>query len=336
MRYTPDYRPRRARIFELRKARRFEEALREVEAMEAEGAHTPDLRVDRADLLARLNRPTEALEVLEDARREFPLSTYGRALLAGLLDHAGRGDEARLLFDELAREERLDPATLARVTRHLRERGEDERALALVRRVADAAADPRGARSVADALEKAGQHDQAVEVLRRAVRAFPDDAALFEHFALLRLKGLEPDLVVEELDTLLSLPGRGRSRTLRGRLGTALRAAGDLARAREVLQECVEEDPRDPFLLGHLGYTLRDLKEYDRAAEVLERVLELNLSDAFARRAYFAACREAGQAERARQFVREQTAKDRRRGFLWNDLRSAGLSGPRTDSTDGG
>ena len=64
-RYTPDYRRRRERIFQLRKERRFEEALREVDALEADGADTPDLRVDRADILARLGRPAEALDVLD-------------------------------------------------------------------------------------------------------------------------------------------------------------------------------------------------------------------------------------------------------------------------------
>lgn len=318
----PGYKESRSRAWELRQAGRFAEALAVVEGLEREGASTAALVVDRADALARMGRPAEALAALEGS--PFALSGYGRTLLAGLLENAGRAEEAALLFDELAREPALDRASLARVVRHLRERGEAERAVALVRRVAAEATSPDVARTLADTLEKAGQHRDAVEVLRHAVRAFPGDQALGEHFVLVRLKGEEPDMVVEELETLLAMPGWSGSVRLKAMLGVALRKMGDLPRSRAVLEECAETAPGDAFVLGHLAHVYRDLAEPGRAVELLERVLTAKPGDYVARNTYFAACREAGQQERARRWVEEQAARDPRwKGPLWGAYRKA-------------
>jgi len=93
---------------DLKKQKLYADALAEIASIRADGLGGVVLDVDEADTLARLNRPEAALEIL--ARAPEPLPEYGQALLAGLLDHAGRAEEAASRFEELAGREQLSPA----------------------------------------------------------------------------------------------------------------------------------------------------------------------------------------------------------------------------------
>ncbi|MBI3928581.1 MAG: tetratricopeptide repeat protein [Armatimonadetes bacterium] len=312
--YTKDYRQRRGRIFELKKSRRYAEALEEILQLRADGARTANLLVDQADALARLDRPAEALELLEDARLEFDLSEYGRGLLAGLLVQAGRLDEGRDLFERLASEPVLSPPVARRVVQFFLENGRPERAVSLAERLASG--DPAGAMFLARALDKAGQPERALDHLRQALARWPEDEPLFLCYVLWRLRDEPVEVVLEELGTLLSMPGWKQNPRLRVRLALALRKAGELERAEHILRDCAQQNPDDSFLLSHLGHVYRDLGRPAEAADVFERVLNLRPQDRICWTAYLAACQEAAQRQRAAALVARLTSQDRA-AFGW-------------------
>ena len=112
-----------------------------------------------------------------------------RLLLAGLYhqaeldERAGRGDDAATLIEMAARRFPSEPAVQMMAAQSLLEQRHDPAAaLALLRTVAVAAADPqlrfRQGWLTADALEALGQTDQARTTLQQLRSEFPDSARL--------------------------------------------------------------------------------------------------------------------------------------------------------------
>ncbi|MEW6280101.1 MAG: tetratricopeptide repeat protein [Candidatus Eremiobacterota bacterium] len=311
--YAPGYRERRQEIFHLKRQGRHEDALELAAALRAEGADTPELAVDEADALARLGRPEPALEALERAQERFgQLPPFGRALLGGLLEKGGRLEDAARVFEQLSGEPRLSPAVARRVAEFFKKRGDERRAFWMMQRLQEDTPDSQ--RQLARSAVDAGLYPEAQEILRRAVTRFPDHQGLFEDYVLERLRGESPEVMAEELETLLSLDSQDASLRLRERLAQALRKQGEYQRARELLEECVRRDPGRAYFVANLGYVCKDMGDLDKALEYLERSLELNPDDQYALAAFLAGCRDSGQAQRARAWI---AVRAKERPGLW-------------------
>ncbi|MCE7869052.1 hypothetical protein DYH09_01610 [bacterium CPR1] len=303
-----DYRERMQSIFYLKQQGRLQEALDQADRLVDEEVDTPDLAVERADTLARLGRPDQALGQLETASMKFPrFSPYGRALHGGLLQHARRLDEARQVFEQLAEEPTVSLAVAKRVADFIDEHGDRSRIPRLLERWAS---------ETADWYRLRGRYSP--ELLKQGLERFPDHEALFEDYVVERIKQEPPETVAEELESLLSLKDHARSLRLRERLAQSLRKLGEPARALELLLECVRRAPANGYYVANAGYVYSELGQTDRALDFLERAIDLRGDDRYAVNAYVKACRDAGQSSRAVEFLQDRPVENRAAlaGFL--------------------
>jgi predicted Zn-dependent protease len=311
-------------IAELKREKQYAQALQAVEKLLAAAPDNPAWRLERADLLARTERPEEALREL-NALPESRLSAYHLALKAGLLEHAGYSDEARVLFEELAGQPQLAPAVLRRVVRYF-ERVEPIRAVHLARR----AAGPEALLLEAEALCKNGEFELATELLRDGLSQFPGHPRLLAQLADLQLRGLPPEEVARELHTLLSLEDNRNNLGLRERLVQALRASGELLEARQQLLECLRQSPDNHYFRANLAYVQRDLGETGPALDLMEQLLAEQPGDRYVLHAYYKTCRDAGLGERAREFTRARTEARPELRRWWGTLKKVFKAAPES------
>lgn len=297
----------------LRKSRQFQKALDEVHRLEAMGADSVQLKVDEADLLARLRRPRPALKVLQEAQQRYQkLPTYGQALLAGLLEHLGEPGQANQFFDALAREPlELEAPVARRVVRNLLARGRADEALELAHRTARST--PPELVWLARCALKAGQLEEAREHLESAIRLSPDFMPALEEWARLRLDS--PLLMQEVLQVGAWLPVNEQTHLLE-RVAQALRHLDRPELALPLLEECARREPGNAYLLANLGYVHRQLGQLEMALVCLELAMEADPADPATFTAFLATCREAGQKSRAAAYIQARVAlhpEERRR-----------------------
>lgn len=308
----------------LKRDKKYAAALMQVENHLVEHGHALPWRLERADLLARLQRPKEALEEL-NALPEAGLAPYHLALKAGLLEHEGDADQARLLFDDLAGRPVLAPAVLRRVVRYF-ERVDPTRAVNLAQR----GQGPEALLLEAEALSKAGDLPRATELLRQALLEYPGHPRLLTELADLQLRGLPPAEIAAELQTLLALAENQANVGLRERLVQALRSAGQLDEAREQLLECLRQSPDNHYFRANLAYVQRDLGQTAPALDLMEELLREDPNDRYVLHAYFKTCRDASLAERAAEFIRVQAGRRPELRRWWGTMKKVFKAAPES------
>ena len=271
--------------------------------------------LERAGLLARLQQPQEALRQLEDLDR---WSDYALALKAGLLEHLHQPAESEAIFEELAARPRLQRAAWQRVLKYLQAK-DPERAAQWSARTGQHNAEQL--QSQAQAQVKAGHRQQALATLELAHQEFPAHPGVVRDLAMLRLEGEPPEVVVEELDTLLSMRDHQTNVPLRERLVQALREQKDHQRARQELLECLRLGGPSHYLRANLAYVLRDLGQIEEALDQMEALLLENPADQFVLGAYCKTCRDHDRVQRAGAFVAEQANKDPRKRRWWGTFK---------------
>jgi len=221
-------------------ARRFDEALRVLDRLEALGVSGDHHILSfRGWILSSLGRNEEALSDLDEVLETEPNLELALGTKAQVLRALGRLDEALEAFDRVV--------ALAPDVSWLAERG--------------------------DTLRLLGRYDEAMEVLERALKIAPDDTyALGTKAQVLRAMN-RLDEALEAFDRVVALAPdvswphaeRGDTLFLLGRNNDALRA----------IEPALEIDPDDAYALGTKGQVLRAMGRLDEALEALGRAAEL-------------------------------------------------------------
>ena len=303
-------------VAELRRQGKLQEALQEADRLLAHSPH-PRVALERANLLARLGQTAEAMDQL-NALSARDLGDYGLALKAGLLEHSGASEESQTLFEELAQRPHLSPVAWRRVMQYLQQQDPARAAHWAERSAGDGA---EALRLRAQALLKAKQKEEALQILQKAVQTYPGHPGLMRDFVMLRLEGEGPEVVIEEIDTLLSMQEHKSNVALRERLVQALRETKQWERARQELLDCLHWGGNQHYLRANLAYVLRDMGSFEEAAELMEELLLENPADIHVLGAYFKACREHDVKERAGAFVAEQARLDPHKRRWWGTFK---------------
>jgi tetratricopeptide (TPR) repeat protein len=230
------------------------------------------------------------------------------------LEHNHQAEEAADLFEQLANQPHLPPAVLRRVVRHLQAK-DPQRAAHLAARHEQQ--NPEASLLAAQALHKGGQTEEALRALEAAHAAYPAHPGIFALLAELRLSQEPPEVVAEELQNLLSLAEHGPNLALRERLVQALRDSGQLQKAEAELWTCLQQAPNPHYFRANLAYVWRDLGRIDEALGLMEELLEENPNDRFVLNAYCKTCRDHDRAERGGGFIGLQAARDARLKRWW-------------------
>lgn len=299
-------------VAELKRLGRLQEALEQLDRVSSSEA---GWCLERAGLLARLNRPQEALSQLEQLQR---WNDYALALKAGLLEHLHQNVESEAIFEELAARPRLQPAAWKRVMKYLQAR-DPVRAARWAARTAQHT--PEQLQAQAQAQLQADQPEAALQTLEQAHHEYPGHPGVVRDLAMLRLEGEAPEVVVEELETLLSMQDHARNVQLRERLVQALRELKDYERAHQQLLECLRLGGPSHYLRANLAYVLRDLGQVEQALSLMEELLQENPADQFVLGAYCKACRDHDMVQRATAFVAAQANRDPGKRRWWGTLK---------------
>lgn len=238
------------------------------------------------DAAARL---TEATAAIESALQSAPDDTTSLAIAAELYRKASRLGDAIEVFRKLAqRDQRFLPNYLKRISGLQLDLGQTDEALATAESLIEAQpGNPESYRFYADQCFKIGRDEEAIQTLRRALRAAPRDrdtrqtlaSALANRFKTdeaieLYWELLEDSQAVDEQKQFISLMAplyeqkgdyqrliarielRGREasdmRTAMLLASAAHRAVNDLGAARQTLEPLLAENARDADLLTEI------------------------------------------------------------------------------------
>jgi len=248
-----------ARIVTLEREHRLEEALAAAVAAEQRLADGDEalaqsqgwLRIQRARLLTRLERPDEASAILQEIVDDTPEAVQAWGMLLELETRAGRGEAAsqRLLaaFEEDDARRSLAPLAAAMYRRA----GRSEQADALTRSILDEADSSAPFVTAASQAIREGEFDTAFALYAEAIGRFPDDPEpLVRRFDLHLSLGRSDDAARDQavLEELLAAHDPSLE-YLRARQALA---AGDAAGARARLERLVPklDRPHTQYWLG--------------------------------------------------------------------------------------
>ena len=180
--------------------------------------------------LALIGRPLEALEAFDRAIDINP--RYVEALInrAITLYELGRYDDARHSF-EFASEADL-------------EEGVGRFPSVLATRLA------QGHAELAALYQQAGELNEAVAQLRRAVELRPRFADIRNRLARTLIDSGDPDAAIRELEQILQVNPNFSSARIN--LGLAWYRSGDPEAARREWEKCLAQRPEDPQVLGYV------------------------------------------------------------------------------------
>ncbi|MCO5166416.1 MAG: hypothetical protein M9894_08630 [Planctomycetes bacterium] len=199
--------------------------------------------------------------------------------------HLGRGAEAATAYAEAAARAPDDPRPLVGLERVHQAAGAWTDLVRVRQRLRDQEVDPRKraqwALKVADAHERLGRRDEAIQALREALEEVPDNASVL---ALLRRYLLEAERWAEAADLLAREADVARERAaqlarrleraavLRDRLGDAAAATEELERARALA-------PQDKAALGQLAQLYEAAGAAAKLADVLQSLAVVEEDD---------------------------------------------------------
>ena len=225
-------------------------ALARLDAAAASGPLPPLLRLDRAQILARLGRPDEARTEAEAVFEEAPGLPGASQLLVALYGSQGRVGEATARLEEAEAKGELRPAARILLGRLQVERGETAKARAIFEEVLRSNTDlPLVKSDLAYLLALDGADlERASELARDAQAALPDEPEVLDTLGYVELRRGNPAaalLYLQRATTLTEESGAPRA-VHYYHLGLAHRAAGHSPSAVEAFDRALALEPEFP------------------------------------------------------------------------------------------
>src|SRR6056297_1561980 len=355
------------RVELLQQAGRPQEALAAVDAMIEREPEVAAWRIRRGDVLLELERPEETEAAWRRALELEPDSVEAIDRLSELLRLQGRDEELLTMLQDLVDRDALGPTQQARLADLYLARGDRERTVELLlpmaRRgvleprarmiVADLLAsldrreeaiavleplvenpevDPaRVRRTIGELYMELDDYERAVEELRRAAEAAPEDGGAHVSL-LLAMSQADPGLLSGRADEReIAAFERWLDRTADAvsgdsvrqnyLLGALLRRAGSTERAQPWLQRAAELDQENFQVLYDLAVVQESNRDFEGARATLERLLELEPDDAHLKNFYGYLLADQGwELERAERLIREAVAEEPDNGAYVDSL----------------
>lgn len=322
--------------------RKFNEALALIDAMQVRNPEDFDLLYTKAEVLMRAQRYDEAIQDLDEfisvqSQRRRSVNDGVSNALAGISD-------ARLLLVRIA-EERKDYAEAIRQLDLI-----EEPMLRFQSRVHRAVLEARSgdlkkAQRTLDALgtqdrqeqavvaltraaiyREAGRTDNAITVLERANKELPDTAEVkYDLGMLYERQGRYPEFEKLMREVIELEPGEANAYNALGY--TLAEQNRNLDEAQDLLEQAMELDPANPYILDSVGWYLFRVGDYQAAAEYLERSYAIMpVADVAAHlgEVYWV----DGRPEQAKQVWAEALAQDPTNEALLSTLKRLGVTLP--------
>ena len=246
---------------------RHSDAVRLLEDAASLVSSQPRALIAYARSLQQLGRSDHAREVLSKVQARGDLTGPDLVDLAQVAAAAERYDEA---LSALERAEALDLALEGLGVRRIAilvAAGRDEEALALARMLAEKVPDRRLLSRLAELEESAGNLDESILALSRAIQVAPDNEEGYIELSEFCVRYRNPDLALEILD--LGLKKRPASYRLLVQKGITLGQGQRYEAARKAFSDAVGLQADHSVALTALAVTLIHLEEVPEALETL-------------------------------------------------------------------
>lgn len=213
-------------------------------------------------MLARDERPQNALAVYRSVSESDPFAAHARQLEGGLLADEKREAEALVLAQARVARRDAGPTDHEGLARVLLAMGRNDEAAESYRR-AIALARPHGSAedlwplylNRASALEKAGRWPEAKQMLETALSLAPQEPLILNNLGYAKLERGE-DLEQAEAMIRKASSLAPDDASITDSLGWALYKQGRVADSIEMLQQAALKDPAEPEIREHLGDAL--------------------------------------------------------------------------------
>ncbi|MDW8104132.1 MAG: tetratricopeptide repeat protein [Armatimonadota bacterium] len=153
-----------------------------------------------------------------------------------------------------------------------------------------------------------GNHEQAVQMLRRALSLEPN-VARYHGLMALALTNLKRYLAAEH-EAKMALQLDPEDLTALIALGVVYHATGRYQQALQVLEKCIEQAPQNAFLWAMLAATNLSLERYEAAEQAARHALHLDPENATALSALAESLRLRGKHEEAERLALQGLARD--------------------------
>ncbi len=217
------------------------EAAELVESALAKNPDDPDLLSVRAMWRIEQGRLDEAEADLERAVQVSPFHQRSRRQLAGLLESAGRRQDAVAVYEEMLRIQPEDGDTHYQLGALLLDSDLDAALPHLEEAARLAPARPNFLTTLAVAYINAGRMVEAETALRRALTLTPDDPSVSNNLGIVLVRGGRFDEAVEVLNGLLAADPEFVA--ARNNLAIALAESGHLEDAEEQVRRALRRSP---------------------------------------------------------------------------------------------
>lgn len=228
-----------------------------------------------ADLLIDAKRHAEAIALLEQQAWAWD-DQAALSHLADLYQRQGQNDKAAQAVDKLSALSPRDPRLLERLAGLLEQLGKWEEATAVLERLSQVL--PEDERlpiwlRIAQALQKAGKLEPALEVAERAARQRPGEAAPWQVLAKLRAQAGDSAGALEAQRRLAALAPSDIETHMR--LVEAFLGAGRKAEAAAELEKAAQLQPSETSLWMRLLQLYQDLDDRPSQLRVYQRLTAL-------------------------------------------------------------
>lgn len=231
----------------------------------------PDAIALLASVYERVGDIRLATETYRKLVTNFPQRTDWRYRLADLEMQANRAKEATTLLRALITERPFDPKPYI-VLANMTQAANPREALSIAHELGEKESNKLTAMLLeGDLLEQSGQTDEAMKLYSKAEKAGALPTALLRNIQLLdktkRVQAADEEMaaVMRKFPSDLSVIGFSAQR---------FRAAGNPAKAAELLQKIADKNPLNPFILNDLAWAqveakkVESLKNAEKAAEL--------------------------------------------------------------------
>ncbi len=291
------------KAIELKRNRKFKESLAAFNELIANGIKDAFLFSNLAHLYFLLKDYKQSLSMLEHSIAIKEPNAFVANLKSEILIRLNRDTEAEAWLHQSIQAS-MDKEAVKKLARLYLKNKRFEEALVYVNRLLDGCGYDRDIMLLkGEILTKMRHKEEAEETLKTIIAKDPKDEFAYQRLIMLKLEDKPLDEVIRELETIISVPSRAASASLRCLLANTYKEMKQYQDAICQYQEALKLKPDYLFARKQLGFCLSKAKDYAGAIQVLSEVFTQEPEDTYVRNTLICAYEKTGRQDEAKELL---------------------------------